>query len=60
MANQNCNDLRPFYKAHPAPGHKVVVLATDQVQLICISCGFSVTQDAVDAGLPVAFEEVSA
>ncbi len=53
MHNASHNDLRPFFKAHPPPEHIVTVVATDQVHLVCLPCGFSVTQDAVDAGLPV-------
>ncbi len=59
MHSAEHNDLRPFYKAHPTGGaepHDVVVVATDQVNLVCVTCGFSVTQDAVDAGLPVTHE----
>ncbi len=52
MANGSHNDLRPFYKAH-GESHEVIMASTDQVYLICITCGISVTQDAVDAGLPV-------
>lgn len=60
MAHVSHNDLRRFFEAHPSPDHIVVILATDQVQLICTKCGFSVTQDAVDAGLPVNHEEETA
>lgn len=62
MHSSSNNDLRPFFKAHPQEGpkdHKVVIVATDQVHLICIDCGFSVTEDAVDAGLPVVHEKGS-
>jgi len=55
MHSAEHNDLRPFFKAHPIPDHNVVVAADNQVHLMCLSCGFSVTQDAVDAGLPVSF-----
>ncbi len=58
MGNQNCNDLRSFFAAHPAPEHITTLLGTSQVQLICITCGFSVTQDAVDAGLPVENQDI--
>ncbi len=53
VAHQTYNDIRAFNEAHPSPVHEVLVLATDQVNLLCMSCGFHVTADAVDAGLPV-------
>ncbi len=56
MHSASHNDLRPFFKAHPAPDHVVEVVATSQVHLVCLTCGFSVTQDAVNAGLPCDFE----
>ncbi len=52
MANQSYNDIRPWCKEHP-PEHVQAVVATDQVVLVCFTCGFSCTVDAVDAGLPV-------
>jgi len=55
MHSAEHNDLRPFFKAHPLPDHQVVMPAGSQVHLICMTCGFSVTQDAVNAGLPVKF-----
>ncbi len=61
MHSAEHNDLRPFYKAHPVMGpdsHDVTIVATDQVVLICASCGFGVTADAVNAGLPVKHEVV--
>lgn len=60
MHNASHNDLRPFFKAHPQKGpkdHRVQIVAGAQIHLICIDCGFSVTQDAVDAGLPVVHTE---
>ncbi len=53
MHSATHNDLRPFFVAHPPPKHLVVVSAADQVYLLCLTCGFSITQDAIDAGLPV-------
>ncbi len=62
MAHLTYNDLRPFFEAHPVEGetqavHKVHIASGAQVSLICMTCGFSVTQDAVDAGLPVIHEQ---
>lgn len=56
MHSAQHNDLRPFFKAHPIPEHIVVIAGTSQLHLVCMSCGYSVTQDAVNAGLPVKFE----
>ncbi len=54
MHSATQNDLRPFVDVHAGPEHNVqVVGAGGQVHLICLPCGFSMTQDAVDAGLPV-------
>jgi len=55
MAHQNYNDLRAFYRVHA--DHLSVVVAADQVHLVCITCGFDITVDAVDAGLPVKHDE---
>jgi len=63
MGNLSYNDLRPFVAVHgpnlpgAEPDHMVVVVATDQVHLVCLDCGFDITVDAVDAGLPCGFPE---
>jgi len=55
------NDLRRFVAIHgpglagAEPDHNVQVVATDQVHLVCLDCGFDVTVDAVNAGLPCDF-----
>jgi len=58
MSHQSYNDIRAFTDAHKGHGYQVV--ATDQVVLICTECGFSMTVDAVDAGLPVVHDEEAA
>ncbi len=60
MHSHTNNDLRPFFEAHPQSSHDVVVAADSQVHLLCLTCGFSITQDAIDAGLPVNHPEVEA
>ncbi len=60
MHSAEHNDLRPFFKAHPTgPDHEVVIVATTQVHLMCLSCGFSITQDAINAGSPVKHGKVA-
>lgn len=61
-AHLTYNDIRAFVKAHPESGepshqHKTFVVATDQVHLICWTCGMDVTADAVDAGHAVVHEK---
>jgi len=46
-------DIRAFCVEHPKESHDVVVVATDQMVMVCYDCGFSMTGDACDAGLPV-------
>ncbi len=57
MHSASHNDVRPFLDVHNGPGCKVVVIATSQVHFICMGCGFSITQDAINAGAPVMFDE---
>ncbi len=57
MAHQTYNDLTRWIAQHPQESHMVHVVATDQVHLVCLTCGFECTADAVDAGLPVTHEE---
>jgi len=53
MAHSTYSDIRAFCTEHPKDTHDVVVVATDQVVMVCYDCGFSMTVDACDAGLPV-------
>lgn len=58
MAHLTYNDIRPFTVVHPTDnGHEVLIVATDQVHLICYTCGIDVTVDAVDAGHAVQHDE---
>lgn len=59
MAHATYNDLREFFEVHPHGGddhHHVVYVGGPQVTMICVTCGFSTTLDAVDAGLAVTHE----
>jgi len=57
MAHLTHNDLRPWYRVHTRDKHVTVVVATDQVILVCTTCALSMSVDAIDAGSKVKHED---